>query len=46
MIAIIFDWAENAGYTLDNPNFQALYIANADVTIVDSDGNIISSHKF
>lgn len=41
-----FDWAEEAGYTLDNPNFQALYIANADVTIADSDGNIISSYKF
>lgn len=41
-----FDWAEEAGYTLDNPNFQALYIANADVTIADSDGNIISRHSF
>lgn len=41
-----FDWAEEAGYTLDNPDFQTLYIANADVTIADSDGNIISSHKF
>ena len=41
-----FDWAEQAGYTLDNPNFQALYIANADVTIYDEDGNVISSHKF
>lgn len=41
-----FDWAKKAGYTLDNPDFQALYIANADVTIADSDGNIISSYKF
>ena len=41
-----FDWAEEAGYTLDNPNFQALYIANADATIYDEDGNVISSHKF
>ena len=41
-----FDWAEEAGYTLDNPYFQALYIANANVTIADSDGNIISSYKF
>lgn len=41
-----FDWAEKAGYTLDNPDFQALYIANADVTIADSDGNVISSYKF
>lgn len=41
-----FDWAEEAGYTLDNPDFQALYIENADVTIADSDGNVISSYKF
>ena len=41
-----FDWAEEAGYTLDNPDFQALYIANADVTIYDEDGNVISCHKF
>lgn len=41
-----FNWAEEAGYTLDNPDFQALYIANADATIADSDGNIISSYKF
>ena len=41
-----FDWAEEAGYTLDNPDFQALYIANADVTIADSNGNILSKHSF
>lgn len=41
-----FDWAEEAGYTLDNPDFQVLYIANADVTIADSSGNIISSFQF
>ncbi len=41
-----FDWAEDAGYTLDNPDFQALYIANADATIYDEDGNVILSHKF
>lgn len=41
-----FDWAEEAGYTLDNPDFQALYIANADVTIYDEYGNVISCHKF
>ena len=47
-IAIIneFDWAQKAGYTLDNPNFQVLYITNAEATICDSDGNIISSHNF
>lgn len=41
-----FDWAEEAGYTLDNPDFVALYIADADVTIADSDGNKISTYEF
>lgn len=41
-----FDWAEEAGYTLDNPDFQVLYIANADSTIYDVDGNILEKYKF
>lgn len=41
-----FDWAEESGYTLDNPDFKALYMANVDATIYDIDGNEISSHKF
>lgn len=41
-----FDWAEEAGYTLDNPNFAVLYISDANVTIADSDGNIINTYKF
>lgn len=41
-----FDWAIDAGYTLDNPDFQVLYISNADATILDSDGNVISSYNF
>ncbi|MDD2376997.1 MAG: pyridoxamine 5'-phosphate oxidase family protein [Clostridia bacterium] len=41
-----FDWAEEAGYTLDNPNFQALYIANADVKIYNIDGNVLNSYTF
>lgn len=41
-----FDWAKEAGYTLDNPDFAALYIAHADVTIADSDGNVISTYEF
>lgn len=41
-----FEWAEEAGYTLDNPNFQVLYIKNADSTIYDSDGNIIEKYEF
>lgn len=41
-----FDWAEAAGYTLDNPNFQILYITNADASIYDVDGNILENYKF
>ena len=41
-----FDWAEEAGYTLDNPDFQILYIANATSTIADSDGNILKNYSF
>ena len=41
-----FEWAEEAGYTLDNPNFQVLYMADADSTIYDEDGNIILTEKF
>lgn len=41
-----FDWMIEAGYTLDNPEFQVLYIANADSTIYDEDGKVISQYKF
>lgn len=41
-----FDWAEEAGYTLDNPNFQVLYIAEANSTIYDEDGNVIYTETF
>lgn len=35
-----FDWTEEAGYTLDNPDFAALYLADATAEIRDSDGEI------
>lgn len=41
-----FDWAIEAGYTLDNPDFQVLYITNADSTIYNEDGEIIANYKF
>ncbi|MCI8575560.1 MAG: NimC/NimA family protein [Bacilli bacterium] len=41
-----FDWAEEAGYTLDNPNFQILYISEADSIIYDKDGNALKVFKF
>lgn len=41
-----FEWAEEAGYTLDNPDFQVLYISEANSTIYDEDGNALRSYKF
>lgn len=41
-----FPWASAAGYTLDNPDFQILYLANANATIYDEDGEILSTHHF
>ena len=41
-----FDWAEEAGYTLDNENFQILYMANATSTFYDEEGNIIEKYSF
>ncbi len=41
-----FDWAEEAGYTLDNPDFQVLYIKDAESTIYDEDGNVIEKYSF
>lgn len=41
-----FDWAEEAGYTLDNQDFQALYIKNASATIYDVDGNVLKQYQF
>lgn len=41
-----FDWAEEAGYTLDNPDFQVLYISEADSTIYDEDGKVLKNYKF
>lgn len=35
-----FDWAEPAGYTLDNPDFAALYLADATAEIRDSEGEV------
>lgn len=41
-----FDWAIEAGYTLDNPEFQVLYMANAESIIYDSEGEFLHSYKF
>ena len=41
-----FDWAIDAGYTLDNPNFQILYMADVNATIYNEDGEIIYTENF
>lgn len=41
-----FDWMTDSGYTLDNPNFQVLYLKNATSTVYDVDGNILNTYKF
>lgn len=41
-----FDWAIEAGYTLDNPDFEVLYMSNVNSTIYDEEGNIIAEYKF
>lgn len=41
-----FDWAEEAGYTLDNPGFKCYYLANAKAEVRDSEGEILASYEF
>lgn len=41
-----FDWAEEAGYTLDNLDFKVFYLSDVDSTIYDEDGNIKGSYRF
>jgi len=41
-----FDWAEAAGYTLDNPDFQLLYLAEAHSECRDCDGELIWAEEF
>lgn len=41
-----FEWAENAGFTLDNKDFQILYMSEVDSKIYDEDGNVINSYSF
>lgn len=41
-----FDWAEEAGYTLDNPEFKCYYLARAKAEVRDSDGEVLASYEF
>lgn len=41
-----FDWAIGDGYTLDNPDFQILYMSNVESTVYDIDGKVLKSFQF
>lgn len=41
-----FDWAREAGYTLDNPDFQVLYLSDVESTIYNEDGEVIDKYNF
>lgn len=41
-----FDWAEEAGYTLDNPDFRCYYLARARAEVRDSEGEVLASYEF
>lgn len=41
-----FDWAQSAGYTLDNPEFKCYYLANAKAEIRDCEGEVQASYEF
>lgn len=41
-----FEWAIEEGYTLDNPDFQVLYLNNAHSIIYDESGNILKEYIF
>ncbi len=41
-----FPWTIEEGYTLDNPNFQILYIKDADSKVYNEDGKIIQNFQF
>lgn len=41
-----FDWAEDAGYTLDNPCFQVLYLKDVTSKIYNEDGEVLNEYSF
>lgn len=41
-----FDWAEEAGYTLDNPSFKCYYLKSATAEVRDSNGKVLASYEF
>lgn len=41
-----FPWADSLGYSMDNPDFQVLYIENAEVTYNNVAGKVLKTYKF
>lgn len=41
-----FPWTIETGYTLDNPDFQILFIKDADVIFSNSEGEILKEYSF
>lgn len=41
-----FDWAIEAGYTLNNPDFQVLYMKDVEATIYDEEGEVLKIYNF
>lgn len=41
-----FEWAEEAGYTLDNNDFQILYMSDVNSIIYNEDGKILNKFEF
>lgn len=41
-----FVWAEAAGYTLDNKDFQVLYMKDVDATLYDEEGEVLFNYQF
>lgn len=41
-----FDWAEEAGYTLDSPSFKCYYLRGAKAEVRDSEGKVLASYEF
>lgn len=41
-----FEWAEEEGYNLENPDFQLLYLAEAKATCYNEDSDVLWTEEF
>lgn len=41
-----FDWAEDAGYTLGNPDFAALYVGTGEAELKNSEGEVLKKYSW